>query len=145
MFFCNVDATARPLSAFLNGCLLGYKRHRFPPEIIQYAVWLYYWFNLSHRDIEDLLAERGIQVSYESIRLWCNKFGPQYARRLKGQFLISQLAVLRCALLKQYRQLSYQELAFHLSDSASFQAFARLPLNLFAQLITLADHVSNSY
>ncbi len=61
----------------------SYKRHRFPHEIIQYVVWLYYRFNLSHRDIEDLLAERGIQVSYESIRLWCNKFGPQYARRLK--------------------------------------------------------------
>jgi len=60
-----------------------YKRHRFPPDIIQYAVWLYHRFNLSHRDIEDLLAERGIVVSYESIRLWCNKFGPQYARRLK--------------------------------------------------------------
>jgi putative transposase len=60
-----------------------YKRHRFPPKIIQYAVWLYHRFNLSHREIEDLLAERGIVVSYESIRLWCNKFGPQYARRLK--------------------------------------------------------------
>ena len=60
-----------------------YKRYRFPPEIIQYAVWLYYRFNLSHRDIEDLLAERGITVSYESIRLWCNKFGPKYAKRLK--------------------------------------------------------------
>ncbi len=60
-----------------------YKRYRFPPEIIQYAVWLYYRFNLSHRDIEDLMVERGITVSYESIRLWCNKFGPQYARRLK--------------------------------------------------------------
>jgi len=60
-----------------------YKRHRFPPEIIQYAVWLYHRFNLSHRDIEDLLAERGVVVSYESIRLWCNKFGPQYARRMK--------------------------------------------------------------
>ena len=60
-----------------------YKRHRFPPEIIQYAVWLYHRFNLSHRDIEDLLAERGILVSYESIRLWCNKFGSKYARRLK--------------------------------------------------------------
>ncbi len=60
-----------------------FKRHRFPPEIIQYAVWLYHRFNLSHRDIEDLLAERGVAVSYESIRLWCNKFGPQYARRLK--------------------------------------------------------------
>ncbi len=60
-----------------------YKRHRFPSDIIQYAVWLYHRFNVSHRDIEDLLAERGIEVSYESIRLWCNKFGPQYARRLK--------------------------------------------------------------
>ncbi len=60
-----------------------YKRHRFPPDIISYAVWLYYRFNLSHRDIEDLLAERGIIVSHESIRLWCNKFGARYARRLK--------------------------------------------------------------
>jgi len=60
-----------------------YKRHRFPPDIISYAVWLYYRFNLSHRDIEDLLAERDITVSYESIRLWCKKFGPKFARRLK--------------------------------------------------------------
>ena len=60
-----------------------YKRHRFPSEIIQYAVWLYHRFNLSHRDVEDLLAERGITVSYESIRLWCNKFGPKYVKRLK--------------------------------------------------------------
>jgi len=60
-----------------------YKRHRFPSEIIQYAVWLYFKFNLSHRDIEDLLAKRGIQVSYEAIRLWCNKFGPKYAAKLR--------------------------------------------------------------
>jgi len=60
-----------------------YKRHRFPPDIVSYAVWLYYRFNLSHRDIEDLLAERGITVSYETIRLWCIKFGALYARRLK--------------------------------------------------------------
>ncbi len=60
-----------------------YKRHRFPPDIIQYAVWLYFRFNLSHRDIEDLLAQRGIEVSRESVRLWCNKFGPTYARRLR--------------------------------------------------------------
>ncbi len=60
-----------------------YKRYRFPPDIISYAVWLYYRFNLSHRDIEDLLAERGINVSYEAIRLWCNRFGPKYAARLK--------------------------------------------------------------
>ena len=60
-----------------------YKRHRFPPDIISYAVWLYYRFNLSHRDIEDLLAQRGITVSREAIRLWCIKFGAKYARRLK--------------------------------------------------------------
>ena len=60
-----------------------YKRHRFPPDIISYAVWLYFRFNLSHRDIEDLLAQRGVIVSYESIRLWCIRFGQRYARRLK--------------------------------------------------------------
>jgi putative transposase len=60
-----------------------YKRHRFPPAIIQHAVWLYHRFNLSSRDIEDLLAERGIAVSYESIRLWCIKFGSKYANRLR--------------------------------------------------------------
>ena len=60
-----------------------YKRHRFPPDIISYAVWLYHRFNLSHRDIEDLLAERGIIVSREAIRLWCIKFGAIYTRRLK--------------------------------------------------------------
>lgn len=60
-----------------------YKRHRFPFEIISYAVWLYFGFNLSHRDVEDLLAERGIIVSYEAIRLWCIKFGSKYLRRLR--------------------------------------------------------------
>jgi putative transposase len=60
-----------------------YKRHRFPPDIISYAVWLYYRFNLSHRDIEDLLSERGITVSREAIRLWSIKFGALYSRRLK--------------------------------------------------------------
>ena len=67
----------------MNTSNTQYKRHCFPSEIIQHAVWLYYRFNLSHRDIEDLLAERGIAVSYESIRLWCNKFGSKYANRLK--------------------------------------------------------------
>ena len=60
-----------------------YKRYRFPPAIISYAVWLYCRFNLSHRDIEDLLAQRGITVTYETIRLWCIKFGPRFARRLQ--------------------------------------------------------------
>ena len=60
-----------------------YKSHRFPPDIISYAIWLYYRFNLSHSDIEDLLAERGITVSRESTRLWGIKFGALYARRSK--------------------------------------------------------------
>ena len=60
-----------------------YKRYKFPPEIIQYTVWVYHRFNLSHRDIEDLLSVRGITVSYEAIRLWCNKFGSKYAQRLR--------------------------------------------------------------
>ena len=60
-----------------------YKRHRCPPDIISYAVWLYYRFDLSHRDIEDLLAERGITVSPEAICLWYIKFGAIYTRCLK--------------------------------------------------------------
>ena len=66
-----------------NPGMITYKRHRFPPVIISYAVWLYHRFNLSHRDIEDLLAERGIAVSYEAIRLWCAKFGPEFTKRLR--------------------------------------------------------------
>ena len=61
---------------------ISYKRHRFPPEIIQHAVWLYFRFTLSFRDVEDLLAKRGLEVSYESIRYWVLKFGKQYARRI---------------------------------------------------------------
>ena len=61
----------------------SYRGYRFPPEVISHAVWLYHRFSLSFRDVEDLLAERGVQVSYEAIREWCLKFGPEYARRLK--------------------------------------------------------------
>jgi putative transposase len=60
-----------------------YRGFRFPAEIISHAVWLYHRFCLSFRDIEDLLAERGIVVSYETIRSWCIKFGPAYARMIK--------------------------------------------------------------
>ncbi len=61
----------------------NYFGYRFPQQIISYSVWLYHRFTLSFRDIEDLLAERGIIVSYESIRQWCRKFGPSYANRLR--------------------------------------------------------------
>jgi putative transposase len=62
---------------------LLYSRHRFPPEIIQHAIWLYLRFTLSYRDVEDLLAERGLDVSYETVRRWVLKFGPSIARRLR--------------------------------------------------------------
>lgn len=58
------------------------KRYRFPAEIIQYAVWLYFRFNLSHRDNEDLLAQSGTIVTCESIRLWRNKFGSKFAAQI---------------------------------------------------------------
>jgi len=61
----------------------SYRGHRFPPEIISHTVWLYHRFALSLRDVEDLLAERGITVSYEAIRFWCLKFGPKYARSIR--------------------------------------------------------------
>ena len=60
-----------------------YRGYRFPLEIIARAVWLYHRFTLSLRDVEDLLAERGITVSYETIRQWCHTFGPDYARKIK--------------------------------------------------------------
>jgi putative transposase len=62
---------------------ISYRRHRFPPEIIQHAVWLYFRFPLSYRNVEDLLAERGIDLSYETVRRWALKFGTLYARRLR--------------------------------------------------------------
>ena len=62
---------------------LCYRRHRFPPEIIQHAIWLYLRFTLSYRDVEELLAERGLDLSYETIRRWVLKFGPLLARRLR--------------------------------------------------------------
>ncbi len=64
---------------------VSYKRHRFPPEIIAHAVWLYFRFPLSLRLVEEMLLERGIVVSYETVRRWALKFGPAYARRLNAR------------------------------------------------------------
>ena len=62
---------------------LSYRRHRFPPPIIQHAIWLYLRFTLSYRDVEELLAERGLDLSYETVRRWVLKFGSGIARRLR--------------------------------------------------------------
>ena len=61
----------------------SYQHHHFPAEIISHAVWLYHRFCLSFREVEELLAERCITVTYETVRQWCRKFGPAYARKLK--------------------------------------------------------------
>jgi transposase-like protein len=62
---------------------ISYARHQFPPEIIRHAIWLYLRFTLSYRDVEELLAERGLDVSYETVRRWVLKFGPAIARKLR--------------------------------------------------------------
>ena len=62
---------------------LCYRRHRFLPEIIQHAIWLYLRFTLSYRDVEKPLAERGLDISYETVRRWVLTFGPAIARRLR--------------------------------------------------------------
>jgi putative transposase len=62
---------------------ISYRRHRFPRIVIQHAVWLYLRFTLSYREVEDLLAERRLDVSYETIRSWVLKFGQVIARRLR--------------------------------------------------------------
>ena len=62
-----------------------YSGYRFPRDVIQRAVWMYLRFTLSYRDVEDLLAERGIEVSYETVRRWVLTFGPAIARRLRAR------------------------------------------------------------
>ena len=65
---------------------LSFKRHRFPPEIIRHSIWLYAKFTLSFRDVEEMLAERGLDVSYETIRRWFLKFGPLHHKRILNHF-----------------------------------------------------------
>ena len=67
---------------------ISFKRHRFKPDVIRLAIWLYFRFTTSLRDVEDMLAERGHLVSYETVRCWVNKFGPAFAaniRRSRGR------------------------------------------------------------
>src|SRR3984893_10450788 len=63
---------------------ISYSGYRFPAEIIEHAVWIYLRFTLSYRDVEELLAERGIDVSHETVRRWVMAFGPRYAQRLRA-------------------------------------------------------------
>src|SRR6202034_1501704 len=80
---------------------ISFARHQFPPAIIRHAVWLYVRFTLSYRDVEDLLAERGLDVSYETVRRWVLKFGPLFARELRrrrprptSQWHLDEMAVM---------------------------------------------------
>ena len=63
---------------------ISFARHQFPPAAIRHVVWLYMRFTLSYRDVEDLLAERGLDISYETARRWVLKFGPLFARELRS-------------------------------------------------------------
>ena len=69
----------------MNSSRLPYRGYRFPPEIISYCVWLYFRFSVSYRDIEELMAERGVTVTYETVRAWCYKFGQDYAKRIRAR------------------------------------------------------------
>jgi putative transposase len=80
---------------------ISFARHQFPPAIIQHAVWLYVRFTLSYRDVEELLAERGLDVSYETVRRWVLKFGTLFARELRrrrsrptSQWHLDEMAVM---------------------------------------------------
>ena len=81
--------------------IISFVRHQFPPAIIRHAVWLYARFTLSYRDVEELLAERGLDVSYETVRRWVLKFGPLFARELRrrrsrptSQWHLDEMAVM---------------------------------------------------
>ena len=63
--------------------IISYQRHRFHPDIIKQAIWLYFRFTMSYRDVEELLNERGVDASYETVRRWVNKFGKEYAKRIR--------------------------------------------------------------
>jgi putative transposase len=69
----------------MNTPCASYHGYRFPPEVISYCVWLYFRFSVSYRDIEELMAERGVTVTYESIRAWCYKFGGDCAKRIRAR------------------------------------------------------------
>ncbi len=73
---------------------ISYSRHRFPPAVIHRSVWLYFRFPLSFRDVEEMLAERGIDVSYETIRRWILKFGPAIAANVRSRFQATDLVAL---------------------------------------------------
>ena len=82
---------------------VSFKRHRFPPDVIRQALWLYFRFTLSFRDVEEMLAERGIEVSYETIRCWNLKFGREFARNLRrsgpkptGRWHLDEMVVKIC-------------------------------------------------
>src|SRR5262245_3800704 len=82
--YCQIEAVIGKLED-MKTQNLDYRGYRFPPAIISYAVWLYHRFSLSFWDVEELLAERGVTVSYEAIRLWCPRFGQAFAQRLRGR------------------------------------------------------------
>ena len=72
---------------------ISFVRHQLQPAVIRHAIWLYMRFTLSYRDVEDLLAERGLDISYETVSRWVLKFGPLFARELRASTPAANLAV----------------------------------------------------
>ena len=110
---------------------ISYKRHRFPADVIGHAVWLYFRFTLSLRDVEELLAERGIEVSYETIRCWTRKFGPLIAKNLRrrqkptGRWHIANNRAENSHLPIRRRERKMQKFKSDGQPSASFQPMQR--------------------
>jgi hypothetical protein len=82
-WFCHTNGCRPPLPRVGWPTKISFARLQFPPDIVRHAVWLYLRFILSFRDVEDLLAERGLDVSYETVRQWVLKFGPLFAKQLR--------------------------------------------------------------
>jgi transposase-like protein len=97
---------------------ISYAGYHFPPEIIHQAIWLYLRFTLSFRDVEDLLAERGIAVSYETVRRWVNHFGPTIAAHLRKRLCQSNRGRLRAARHARPQTAIYATSARHSANAA---------------------------
>ena len=87
-----------------------------PPYVIRRAVWLYFRFNLSFRDVEELLAYRGIEVSYEAIRKWCLKFGQQYCGELNDFYRVMELSIPQCIVLIRLILQANMSVEFYCAD-----------------------------
>ena len=113
---------------------ISYSGYRFPPEIIHRAIWLYLLFTLSLRDVEDLLSERGIAVSYETIRRWMNHFGPMIATAFQRPTRSPQIPIAR--IRRTSRFISRGFLPWRFSDTGPRHARHQQSLGRYPKTFT---------